>query len=343
MNKQEALDRMISPGMARSIKPHAGVIQIHLTRACPLACYSCTQASNIGGKTYFITLDNFDLICQSLRTYPWILGIFGGCPNTHPQFDTICEILRGYFPKDRCGLWSNNLMGKGASCRVTFNPAVSNLNVHMVRSAYEEMLRDWPECRPFGLVQDSRHSPPYVAIKDVIHDESERWELISKCPINARWSALAGQFRGEARGYFCEIAGSQSILYQDDPSYPDTGIKIPCECNGTGKVETTTDTNEKYRTFSPCKCKGKQWWQLGMDSFSEQVEKHCMDCGVALNSYGELAQRDDLLGKEQVSETHKDIYQPKRKGRRVELVTVRSQLEEGKITRTTDYLQNSTK
>lgn len=325
MNMQETLNRMKAPSHPRNNKPHAGVLQIHLTRACSLSCYGCTQSSNLGGKTYFITLENFEHICKSLINYPWVIGIFGGLPNLHPKFGEICEILRSYFPKERCGLWSNDLKGTGKICRQTFNPAVSNLNVHLVRSAYEEMLRDWPECRPFGLVQDSRHSPTLVAIKDIIVDEGERWELISQCSVNQRWSSLAGQFRGEPRGWFCEIAGAQSILYQDDITYPDTGFDVRTEF---------IDENTK---------KPISWWQLPMQSFSHQVKKHCLECGVMLNGYGELAQRNDIDGKEQVSKTHQNVYKPKRPNRRVELVTIKDQLQCGKITRLTDYLQNSIK
>lgn len=78
-----------------------------------------------------------------------------------------------------------------------------------------------------------------------------------------------------------------------------------------------------------------------MQAFWGQVRKHCHECSVPLRGYGELAQ--GLEGREQVSQTHESIFKPKRRGRAVELVTVRSQLGEGKLGKVTEYLQNSKK
>jgi len=312
MEKSECLKRMISPGMIRKGKPRGGVIQIHITRACNLACFNCTQGSNLRGKTEFIKLDQFEQACKSLERYFGIVGIFGGNPALHPEFESICDILANYIPKQRRGLWCNNLNGHGAICRNTFNPAVSNLNVHLDVEAYTEMRRDWPESRPFGLHEDSRHSPVHLAMKDVIENESDRWEAISNCDINKHWSAMIGVFRGELRGYFCEIAGAQAMLHQHEPDYPDTGVEV-----------------------SP------SWWKKTMDEFSHQVSKHCHECAVPLRGYGELSQAEN--GTETTSKTHADIYKPKRKNRNVEMAVTLDDLRANSLRKTTDYMGNGRK
>lgn len=335
MTENEALARMIAPGTPRAGKPKLGVIQIHVTRACNLACYGCTQGSNLAGKTSFISLEHFEQACESLASYWGTVGIFGGCPTIHPRFEELCFLLRKYIPRERRGLWANNLMGKGQVCRDTFSPAVSNLNVHLDRAAYNEMLRDWPECRPFGLTQDSRHSPPYVAMQDVIADEGQRWELIAGCDINQFWSAMIGVFRGQLRAWFCEIAGAQAMLHQDDLEYPDTGLRIE------GIRYSMQKDGEPWIFGSedalPANHQAIQWWQLPMRCFAHQVRKHCHECGIPLRGHGQLSQAQE--GVEQTSETHADIYRPKRKGRRVELVTVKDQLGP-QLERVTAYLQN---
>ena len=318
MTEDQALAKMIPPNQKRimatgRMKQQGGVIQIWITRACDLACFNCTQASNLGGNPGKITLDQFEQACISLKDYFGVVGIFGGNPCVHPQFEEMCTILRKYIPKSRCGLWSNNPMGKGKICRETFNPGASNLNVHLSQKAYDEFKRDWPECKPIGLKEDSRHSPVHLAMKDVIADESERWDKISNCDINKYWSAMIGVFRGELRGWFCEIAGAQSMFQQDKPNYPDTGIPIP----------TPGD---------------KQWWEYGMNYYKHQVKKHCHECAVPLRGYGELACSTN--GVEQTSKTYADLYKPKRKGREVQIVTTLEELQH-QVTRTTDYLQNS--
>jgi len=155
-----------------------GVIQVHITRACDLSCIGCTQGSNLGGKSTLITLENFETAVKSLVGYEGVVGIFGGNPCLHPKFKEVCEILEHYIPFENRGLWSNNLNGYGSLCRRVFNPEFSNLNVHADKSKYDEMKRDWPECNPIGL-NDSRHSPPYVALRDIedLTDE-KRWVLI---------------------------------------------------------------------------------------------------------------------------------------------------------------------
>jgi len=261
-----------------------------------------------------MTPDNFEKSVISLQNYFGVVGTMGGNPAVSTYFGEYCEILKKYIPFERRGLWCNSPRGKGKLMRDTFNPRYSNLNCHLDKEAYAEFKRDWPESMPFGHDRDSRHAPVLVAMKDVIADEGRRWELISNCDINRGWSAGIIQFRGQARAFFCEIAASFAGLYQHDPSYPDLGYPVDF-VNGHGQ----------------------KWWQLGMHSFTDQVRQACHSCGVPLRGHGELSQSAD--GVEQVSATHQSIYQPKRKGRRVELVTVESQLGErlGNVVR---YLQN---
>ncbi len=317
MTEREALERMVAPGTRRPGKYREGVIQIHITRACDKACFGCTQGSNLAGRTEFISPEHFEAAVLSLRDYFGVVGIFGGNPALHPQFSSLCEILRRHIPYEQRGLWCNHPVGKGKIMQETFNPAVSNLNVHLDRAAYDEFKRDWPECHPVGLERDSRHNPVHLAMRDIIADEGQRWELISRCDINQHWSAMIGVFRGQLRAWFCEVAGAQSILHQDDPDYPDTGI-------------------DPTLLFF-----GLPWWKLGMSAFASQVRKHCHECGVPLKGYGELAMAEE--GIEQTSATHASIFRPKRRHRPVQVVTDLVQLGLGKIQRTTDYLGNAKK
>ena len=199
---------MKSPRDRRNINWRQGVLQIHITRACDLSCTGCTQGSNLQGKPVLMTTAQFEESCLSLmqgkEPYWGVVGVFGGNPTVHPDFVQICRILQKLVPFEQRGLWSNNLRGYGKLCREIFNPEYSNLNVHTDRAAMEEMRRDWPECHPKGL-HDSRHSPPWVALKDLedMTDE-ERWDLIGRCDINQLWSAMVWSLGAMASS---EIAG----------------------------------------------------------------------------------------------------------------------------------------
>jgi len=348
MTETEALALMTPPGRRR---PHIGwgqgVLQIHVTRACDKACFGCTQGSQLAGRTEFMSPAHFEQAVQSLGfvagdgakvivpgAYFGVVGTFGGNPALSPHFGAYCEILRSYVPFRQRGLWCNHPKGKGAEMRRTFNPAWSNLNVHLDQQAHDEFRRDWPECHLVGdMTTDSRHAPPFVAMKDVIVDEAERWRLISGCDINRDWSALIGVFRGQLRAWFCELAGAQAMLHQDEPDYPDTGvdptadypIDWPVPNIGVLASDASLDT--------------VKWWRLPMERFAAQARKHCHDCGMPLRGYGALA--TDESGTEQVSATHASIFRPKRKGRAVEMVTTMEQLGIGRLRDTTKYTQNS--
>jgi hypothetical protein len=172
--------------------------------------------------------------------------------------------------------------------RDTFNPAYSNLNVHLKQEAYDEFKRDWPESRPFGLHEDSLHSPVFVAMKDVVSSESERWRLIESCDINRNWSAMIGVFRGQLRAWFCEIAGAQSILHQSNPDYPDTGVPVT-----------------------------PGWWRRPMSDFTGQVLKHCHECGIPLRG---KARKSQGLDADVCSPIHQSVCQPKSSNAKVEVV-----------------------
>lgn len=324
MNEQECLAKMIAPGQVRPSKPYrGGVIQICVTRACDKSCFACTQGSNLAGRVEFMPPEHFEQAVLSLKGYWGVIGTFGGNPALSPHFGQYCEILRKHVPFEQRGLWCNHPKKWAKEMRATFDPSVSNLNVHLDKEAYAAFLKDWPEAHPVGLYQDSRHSPVHLAMKDVIADEGKRWELIAGCDINQRWSAMIGLFRSELRAWFCEVAGAQAILHQDEPDYPDTGLPL----------ET------RHYFLQPGQ--HAHWWELPMQHFAHQVAKHCHECAVPLRGYGELAMSTN--GTEQTSATHADIFRPKRPGRKVEVVTQLEQLGLGKIQRATEYLQNASR
>ena len=320
MLESTALDIMIPPGAVKPHKYREGVIQILLNRVCDKSCFGCTQGSNLAGPPNWITVENFTQAVISLKTYHGVAGIFGGNPALHPKFEELCEILAEHIPYRRRGIWCNNPMGKAKTMRRIFDPTVSNLNVHLDRACYDEFKRDWPECMPCGLENDSRHSPVHGAMMDlktlpggVENTEENRLDFIAHCDINHHWSGMFGQFRGELRFWFCEVAGAQSILNQNNPDYPDTGYTI--------------DVNN-----------GKPW-QLIMKDYAPQVRHHCHRCLVPLKGYGELAMSAE--GHETTTEQYKDVFRPKKSARSVEVIHTFEELSTGKLRSTVDYLGNA--
>ena len=272
-----------------------------VTRACDQTCFHCTQGSNLAGKPAMMTPEQFEQACESLADYWGVVGVFGGNPTMHPQFSELCRIMRAKIPYLQRGLWCNNLRGRGSDARVTFNPRHSNLNVHLDSEAADEFRRDWPESTPYikGIEQDSIHSSPWVAIKDVISDEAERWKLIGRCDVNQHWSAMIGVFRGELRAWFCEIAGAQSMLHENNPDWDGTGQPMP----DTGVAVIPG------------------WWKAPMAAYDAQARLHCHACGIPMRRRGQAAIGGEL---EEFSETHRYIARPKVRDRAVQFVSVES-------------------
>jgi organic radical activating enzyme len=300
-------------------------MQIWITRTCDKKCFHCTQNSQFGGKAEFITPEQYEQAIDSLEfgtpnAYFGVVGMFGGNPALHPQFDILCEILRAKVPFEQRGLWCNHPRGKGAIMEETFNPAVSNLNVHQDEEAWQQFLTDWPSTQKFlannlkGLDQDSRHGPPLVAMSDVIKDEGERWNLIANCDINKYWSAMVCIFRGELRAYFCEIAGAHAMLHQHNPNYNGSGHPIPDV--GSPVVPG--------------------WWRHSMKAYADQVKLHCHGCGIPLKGYGALANSGPA---EQISAMHLPMVKL-RDSRAIQQITDVVQLGEKHLPKSTDYIEN---
>jgi hypothetical protein len=246
-----------------------------------------------------MTVDQFEQACICLEGYFGVIGVFGGNPALHPDFDKICQVMRARVPFEQRGLWCNRLMGKGAHARITFNPKHSNINVHLNSEAAEEFRRDWPECAPYikGIEQDSVHGTPWKSPIDLGYSEEERWERIADCDISKHWSSLFGVIRGELRFFFCEVAYSMSALHQDNPDWRGTGQPFP----DIGLPATPG-------------C-----WNQPMAAFEQQVLTCCHNCAVPLRLPGQLA-----IGgtQEEFSETHRFIAKPKTRSRPVEFVTI---------------------
>lgn len=323
MNADQAISQMVAPGQKRANIWRNGVLQIWITRSCDKACFHCTQGSNLGGKAGMITLEQFEeavlsLQCRQKGGYFGVVGMFGGNPAIHPLFSELVEILKRHVPFKQRGLWCNNPLGKGKLMRGVFNPAVSNLNVHQDRAAFDEFSRDWPECRKYlkGLEEDSRHGPPLVAMQDVIEDEEERWDLISSCDVNRHWSAMIGVVRGELKAYFCELAAAQAMLHQNNMNWMGTGKPMP----DTGLPVTPG------------------WWRKPIQDFADQIKLHCHACGIPLKAFGSLANGGPF---EQHTVTHSPIMKFKKLDRQGQLIETLVQLGEKHLPKATDYIQNS--
>jgi hypothetical protein len=259
-----------------------GVIQIDITNRCDvLKCSNCTRNLMHHDKRFAMTRDNFTRAVTSLQDYHGVIGIFGGNPCLHPQFEELSRLFAELIPdKRRRGLWSNNIMGHGQVIREVYG--YFNLNVHRSVAAADEVRRDLPGVAIWGEDREAWHSPVLVAIKDMVGKEGgpandkAMWDAIRGCDINLRWSGAITQHpNGNLRAYFCEIAAGFEHMYPHE----DTGLEVT-----------------------------PGWWRRPIEDYDAQIRRWCPSCGVPLRMKG----HPDLEFTDDVSETHAGRIKPNR-------------------------------
>jgi len=134
-------------------------------------------------------LEEVKAAIDSLKQFPKIVGIMGGEPLLHPQFEEICRYMQTVIPKERCGLWTT--LPKGFErYRETIVETFDNIFIN-------DHTRD-----------DILHHPVLVASEEVDLPGWYKDYLVSKCWVQESWSACINP-KG---GWFCEVAGALAML-----------------------------------------------------------------------------------------------------------------------------------
>jgi predicted O-linked N-acetylglucosamine transferase (SPINDLY family) len=164
-------------------------IQIEVTNACVHECSNCTRLVGHSEKPFFISMAEFCAAVDSLVDYPKMVGMMGGEPLIHPQFEEMAAYLHSRIPRERCGLWSTLPKGK------------EHLAPLIAKVFGNVLLNDHTH-------GDIQHCPVLVAPADLGVDEFTMWHRIEHCPVQNSWSASITP-KG---GFFCEIAGALDMV-----------------------------------------------------------------------------------------------------------------------------------
>lgn len=172
--------------------PDMETIQIEITNACINQCSNCTRLCGHHKKPFFMSLEQFKEAVDSLEDFPNRIGIMGGEPLLHPQFQEICEYLNSKRERMRCGLWTTLPKGK---------------------EHYRELI-----VKTFGCIflndhskEGIMHTPLLVGADEVVHDKDYMWYLIDRCWVQNTWSASITP----DGGFFCEVAAAFASLTGD--------------------------------------------------------------------------------------------------------------------------------
>lgn len=251
------------------------IIQIVITTACTLNCSNCTQLLPFRNDYRHMSLECFREAVQSLKSWPGVIGIFGGNPCSHPQFEKICEILAEEIPEQwRRGLWSNDLLKHGYIVRKTFFPdGRFNLNAHGSYKAARDIELFLPgRLIPKSASTQSMHAPILVSHHDLgISDQDfDAWR--EDCDINQKWSGAIVEREGKPYAYFCEVAAAiegvlgvntgipavpgwweESITHFEKQINTCDACAVPLRLKGRKDNEETYDISDGLRPYTNSK------------------------------------------------------------------------------------------
>jgi hypothetical protein len=170
-------------------------IQIEITNHCRNRCSNCTRFVGHHRDPYFMTFSDFMSAVDSLVGFPHMVGIQGGEPLLHPQFEEFCAYLRRKFPTYQLGLWS------------TFPEGHEHYRETIVNTFGHVFIND-------HSINEIYHHPVLVGIEELL-EPNMMWQAIDHCMFQAGWSASINP-KG---AFFCEIAASLSMLFHEEESH----------------------------------------------------------------------------------------------------------------------------
>ena len=259
---------------------HMRVIQIDITNACPHRCSNCTRFCGHHEKPFFMDFETFRRAVDSMEGFAGIVGMMGGEPTLHPEFERFARYLDSKMPAQ--------YKRKSNYMRQMQNDFMRTLDVQEIEdtftyhgeygkkasimygaglwsamgAGYKKHYETIQDVFTYQAVNDHAnpmyHDPILVARKDLGIPDDEWIELRDKCWINQLWSASITP-KG---AFFCEIAAALDMLFDGPGGWPiepgwwkreekDFGDQLQwCELCGVALRTFTRDANEEIDDMS---------------------------------------------------------------------------------------------
>jgi hypothetical protein len=188
------------------------IIQIDITNACPKRCSNCTRFCGHHKKPFFMDFETFKQAVDSMKGFKGIVGIMGGEPTIHPQFEKFVRYFRDHIGYD----------DYSTAC---IEPT-ADFCKHVLANAYHVDYSNhrglWTSLNPryydnFELIQDTfgfqlvnDHTNPsmhqaHMATRQELGIPDKEWvKLRDACWVQNLWSASITP-KG---AFFCEMAAA---------------------------------------------------------------------------------------------------------------------------------------
>lgn len=261
-------------------------IQIDITNACPHKCSNCTRFCGHHKKNFFMDFETFQRAVDSLEGFQGTIGMMGGEPTIHPEFERFAKYLDSKTAPENREAVNNFIKPQKDFMRFMHNREFESVTIVptdcepgtkvtiLGPGIWSTMGEKYKE--HYELIQDMFrmqslndhgdimfHSPILVSRKELGIPDDEWIKLRDCCWVQNGWSSTITP-KG---AFFCEVAGALDMLFDGPGGWP---------------IE-------------------KGWWKRTPEEFGEQLN-WCEICGIALD----LFTRD---ANEEVDDVSPDVYQ----------------------------------
>ena len=263
-----------------------GIIEIDITNACVHQCANCTRFCGHHERPFFMSFDKFKQAVDSLDGYDGMIGIIGGEPTLHPEFERFVDYIR----EKRVGEKIN--ISKGPITDMQYHiystvdkgmtPKSRTVLLSSLSTSYYNNFEAINDTFSYQLLNDhsseSLHQALLMSRRELPITDEEWMKKRDNCWIQNTWSATVTP-KG---AFFCEVAGSLDMLLGRE---------------GGWDVESG-------------------WWKRKPSEFGDQLH-WCEMCSGCLDVPKRLAhdERDDVTPK--MYEKLKSLSSPKVRSNRV--------------------------
>jgi len=164
------------------------MILIDITNHCGRKCSYCSRLSRHirDDQKYHMSLDKIEQALISFQGFKGRIGIIGGEPFLHPEFDAICKLLLKYNDRSKYGVLTS-IDPKG--------------------NKYEQAVKDTFAMVAFNphtkdQLSKCKHQPLTISIDEAVEDKQYKDKLIDDCWVQKTWCSTVG----DNGAFFCEIA-----------------------------------------------------------------------------------------------------------------------------------------